>query len=169
MLLNNRARAISFSGIALAFNLIVFALMNIVPVNTLAFMVIASLFSSVIIIEFGLKYGVVYTIASGILGFFIISDKVHFLTYLFIFAFYGVVKSLIERNIKNRYLQIFVKQLYATILAVALFYISRLLVVFALRPVYIIVFEIAFFVYDYFYSIFIKNYIERLRKYWKFS
>ncbi len=168
MLLNNKARAISFSGIVLAFNLIIFALMNIVPINTVAFMVIASLFSSVIIIEYGMKYGFIYSLASVILGFFIISNKVHFLTYLFIFAFYGLIKSLIEKNIKNNFMEIFVKQVYATILAIALFFVSKILITFELKFIYVFVFEIAFFAYDYFYSIFIKNYIEQFRKYLKF-
>ncbi|MBC2578224.1 hypothetical protein HLB30_06765 [Peptostreptococcus russellii] len=167
MLLNNKARAISFSGIVLAFNLIVFALLNIIPINTVAFMVLASLFPSVIIMEYGNKYGFIYSLASVILGFFIISNKIHFLTYLFIFAFYGLVKSLIEKNIKNTFMDIFLKQIYATILAIALFFVSRLLIVFELKFIYILAFEIAFFVYDYFYSIFIKTYIKKLRKYLK--
>lgn len=167
MLLNNKARAISFSGIVLAFNLIVFTLLNIIPINTVAFMVLASLFPSVIIIEYGNKYGFIYSLASIILGFFIISNKIHFLTYLFIFAFYGLVKSLIEKNIKNTFMDIFLKQIYATILAIALFFVSRLLIVFELKFIYILAFEISFFVYDYFYSIFIKTYIKKLRKYLK--
>lgn len=165
MLLNSKARAISFSGIVLAFNLMLFALMNIVPINTIAFMVIASLFSSVIIIEYGLKYGFVYSLASVILGFFIISNKIHFLTYLFIFAFYGLIKSLIEKNIRNNLIDIFAKQLYATLLSIALFFISKLLIYFELKLIYILAFEIAFFIYDYFYSVFIKNYMIKIRKY----
>ncbi|WP_317317088.1 hypothetical protein [Peptostreptococcus russellii] len=165
MLLNSKARAISFSGIVLAFNLMVFPLMNIFPINTVAFMVIASLFSSVIIIEYGLKSGFVYSLATVIFGFFIISNKIHFLTYLFIFAFYGLIKSLIEKNIKNNLMDIFTKQLYATLLAIALFFISKLLIDFELKLIYILSFEIAFFIYDYFYSIFIKNYIIKIRKY----
>lgn len=165
MLLNNKARAISFSGIVLAFNLMLFALMNIVPINTVAFMVTASLLSSVIIIEYGLKYGFVYSLASVILGFFIISNKIHFLTYLFIFAFYGLIKSLIEKNIRNNLIDIFAKQLYATLLSIALFFISKLLIYFELKLIYILAFEVTFFIYDYFYSVFIKNYMIKIRKY----
>lgn len=165
MLLNNKARAISFSGIVLAFNLMLFALMNIAPINTVAFMVIASLLSSVIIIEYGLKYGFVYSLASVILGFFIISNKIHFLTYLFIFAFYGLIKSLIEKNIRNNLIDIFAKQLYATLLSIALFFISKLLIYFELKLIYILAFEVTFFIYDYFYSVFIKNYMIKIRKY----
>lgn len=167
MLLNNRARAISFCGIVLAFNLIIFALLNIVPINTIALMVVASLFPSIIVIEYGNKYAFIYTIASLILGFFILSNKIHFLSYLFIFAFYALVKSLIEKYIHNYFVEILIKQAYASLLALGLFFICKLLITLKLNIFYILGFELAFFLYDYFYSMFIKNYIEKIRKYIK--
>ena len=167
LLRENKARAISFSGIVLAFNLIVLVLLNILPLNTIAMLVAASLFSSVVVIEAGTLYAFIFTIASDLLGFFIISDKVHFFTYLFVFSFYGVVKYIIEKNIKKLPLQYAAKTLYAMAAFGLLYYAVRLIIGFDLNILYFIGFEVAFIAYDYFYSIFIKYYIDKIRKYIK--
>lgn len=167
LLRENKARAISFSGIVLAFNLIIFALMNILPLNTIAMLVLASLFSSVIVIEVGTLYAFVFTIAADLLCFFIIYNKVHFFTYLFVFSFYGLVKYYIEKNIKKTVLQYLAKTVYAALSFCLLYYFVKTMIGFDLNILYFIGFEGAFIAYDYFYSIFIKYYLNKIRKYIK--
>ena len=97
------SKKISFSGTLLALNLIILTLSNIVPINNLFFMGIASLLVSIVIMEFGINYGIIFSIASIILSFFIIPSKVQWVFYIFTFAIYGVLKYLIEKN-KNEIL-----------------------------------------------------------------
>ena len=65
------SKNISYSGILLAINIILLILCNIIPTNTMFFMILASLPVSVVIMEFGIKSGVVFCIASAILSFMV--------------------------------------------------------------------------------------------------
>lgn len=168
MLLNNKARAISFSGITLAFNSLIFALINIIPMNTVSLLLIASFLPSIIVLEFGLGYASIYTLSSIFLSFFIITNKIHFLTYLCLFSAYALVKALIENNIKKIINQLVFKLLYATIASILLYLVSKIFISnkiilpdnlsFIIYTLLIAGSLIAFLAYDYFFSLFIKYY-----------
>ena len=70
------SKKIAYSGILLAINLILLILINIIPMNTLFLMGLASLPISIIIMEYGPKSGFIFYIASILLGFIIINNKV---------------------------------------------------------------------------------------------
>lgn len=170
MLLNNKARAISFSGVVLAFNSLVFVLINIIPTNTISLLAIASLFSSIIVIELGLRYASIYTLSSIFLSFFIISNKIHFLSYLFLFSAYPLVKALIEKYIKKIPIQLLFKLLYTAIVSLLLYYVSSVFINYKLIlpnnfafGIYILLFIAGFFLYDYIFTLFIKYYNQKIR------
>lgn len=170
MLLNNKARAISFSGVLLAFNCLVFILINIIPSNTIFLMALASLFPSIIVIELGIKYSFIYSLASIILAFFIISNKGHFFTYCFLFSIYALSKALIEKNIEKRYLQYIVKLIYASIASSLVYYFYSLFLDYkAINAdnftilLLVLALLFIFLLYDYFFTLFTKYYHEKIR------
>ena len=70
------SKKIAYSSILLAINLILLILINIIPMNTLFLMGLASLPISIIIMEYGPKGGVIFYIASVLLGFIIINNNI---------------------------------------------------------------------------------------------
>ncbi|WP_101773368.1 hypothetical protein [Peptostreptococcus faecalis] len=163
---NTVARRVSISGMLLALNTLVFILVNYIPTNTIAFLALASFFAAIVIIEFGLKYGCIYTIASVLMALLILSNKLHFLTYLLTFGTYGVVKAIIEMNFKNS-LQLLVKFIYSSIAFFVLYYVAIMFIKIDFNILYILAFEVAFFVYDFVYTQFIYFYNDKLKKRFK--
>ena len=157
------SKKISFSGTLLALNLIILTLSNIVPINNLFFMGIASLLVSIVIMEFGINYGIIFSIASIILSFFIIPSKVQWVFYIFTFAIYGVLKYLIEKN-KNEILSILLKLVVASLIGLILYFILNTFVFIKINLFSVIIFEIGFLVYDYVYTLFIEYYNDKLKK-----
>lgn len=161
------SKKIAYSGILLALNIILLILSNIIPINTLFFMGIASLTVSIVIIEYGGKFGAVFSLASILLSFFIILNKAQWLTYIFTFGIYGLIKYLIEKK-QNIYLELILKLFFANIIVAVLYAFLKEFVFIPLNLVTIIGFEIAFIVYDYVYTLFIEYYETKIKKTIKF-
>jgi hypothetical protein len=161
------SKKIAYSGILLALNIILLILSNIIPVNTLFFMGIASLTVSIVIIEYGGKFGAIFSLASILLSFFIILNKAQWLTYIFTFGIYGLIKYLIEKK-QNIYLELILKLFFANIVVAVLYAFLKEFVFIPLNLVTIIGFEIAFIVYDYVYTLFIEYYETKIKKTIKF-
>lgn len=163
---NTQARKIAFSGLILAINALIFLAINYIPTNTLALMALASLLSSIIILEFDLKTGIVFTMAGVVMAFLILTNKLHFFTYLATFGIYGVAKAIIEKKFIGKK-QIIIKIIYANLCLIVLFFVSRLFINISLdiRLVLLLLgFEVGFLIYDYFYSQFISFYLEKISK-----
>lgn len=156
------SKKISYTGTLLALNLIILTLSNIVPINNLFFMGIASLLVSIVIMEFGINYGIIFSIASIILSFFIIPSKVRWGLYIFTFAIYGILKYLIEKN-KNPILSILLKLIISSFIGLILYFILNKFVLINMNLFNIFIFEIAFFVYDYVYTLFIEYYNDKIK------
>jgi len=157
------SKKIAYSGILLALNIILLILSNIIPVNTLFFMGIASLTVSIVIIEYGGKFGAIFSLASILLSFFIILNKAQWLTYIFTFGIYGLIKYLIEKK-QNIYVELILKLFFANIVVVVLYAFLKEFVFIPLNMVTIIGFEIAFIGYDYVYTLFIEYYETKIKK-----
>ena len=160
------SRKIAYSGILLAINLILLLLINVIPINTLFLMGLASLPIAIIIMEYGPKSGFVFYIASVILGFIVINSKFQWVLNTFTFGIYGLIKFIIEQD-RPIYIEYILKLLYANIALVILYFIARQFVVIPQKWYLIILFEVVFLVYDYAYSLFIDYYNEKLNKYFK--
>lgn len=157
------SKKIAYTGFLLALNIISLILSNIIPINTIFFMGLASFLESIVIIEFGLNYGIIFSIASIILSFFIIPSKVQWVFYIFTFAIYGVLKYLIEKN-KNEILSILLKLVVASLIGLILYFILNTFVFIKINLFSVIIFEIGFLVYDYVYTLFIEYYNDKLKK-----
>ena len=160
------SRKIAYSGILLAINLILLLLINVIPINTLFLMGLASLPIAIIIMEYGPKSGFVFYIASVILGFIVINSKFQWVLNTFTFGIYGLIKFIIEQD-RPIYIEYILKLSYANITLVVLYFIVRQFIFIPQKWYLVILFEIVFLVYDYVYSLFIDYYNEKLNKYFK--
>ncbi|HBH1337908.1 TPA: hypothetical protein SOK46_002020 [Clostridioides difficile] len=154
---------VAYGGVLLALNVILLTLTNIIPVNTLFIMGLASLLVSIVIMEWGFKSGIAFYIGSIVLGFIVMTSKSQWIVYSLTFGIYGIVKYLIEKD-RSIYIEYFMKLVFANIMILILYFLLRTIVYIPINIFIIGSFEIAFIVYDYVYSSFIGYYNNRLRK-----
>ena len=157
------SKKIAYSGVLLALNLILLILINIIPINTLFLMGLASLPISIIIMEYGPKSGFVFYIASVILGFIVINSKFQWVLNTFTFSVYGLIKYLIEKD-RPIYIEYFLKILFANISILIVYFILKSFVYIPINLFTILTFEVLFIVYDNMYSLFIEYYNTRFKK-----
>ncbi|MGL5312316.1 MAG: hypothetical protein ACRC92_03610 [Peptostreptococcaceae bacterium] len=157
------SRRIAYGGMLLGVNVILLLLINIIPMNTLFLMGLASLPISVVIMENGPKSGVAFYLASVVLGFIVMNSKSQWILYALTFGVYGLIKYLIEQD-RPVYLEYILKIIFANIIIILVYFILRAFVYIPLNLLAIAFFEVAFIVYDYVYSKFIEYYNEKLRK-----
>lgn len=162
------SKRIAYTGILLSLNIILLILSNIIPINTLFFMGAASFIVSIVIIEYGGKYGAIFSIASILLSFFIIQNKSQWIFYVFTFGIYGLVKYLIEKN-QTVYIELVLKIAFANLIAVLLYIILKAFIFIPMNLLTVIGFEIGFIVYDYVYTLFIEYYDVKIKKIIKFK
>ena len=157
------SRKIAYGGILLALNCIILLLVNIIPINTLFLLGLASLPIAVVIMEYGPKAGVIFYIGSVLLSFMLMANKSQWILYIFTFGIYGLVKYIIEKD--RSFIQEYTMKLVAAnILIIITYFILKFFVYIPVNLITIIVFEITFIVYDFVYSKFIDYYNEKLRK-----
>ena len=148
------SKKISYSGILLGLNLLILLLINIIPINTLFLMGISSLIISIVIIEFGPRYGFIYYICLLILSFIIMNNKAQWVLYCITFGIYGLIKYYIESDI-SIYIEYILKLLFTnTVIAIA-YFMLRSFIYIKLNIFMIIIFNIVFLIYDKVYSSFI--------------
>lgn len=165
---NNMARRVALMGLLLAFNSIIYILVNYIPTNTIALLVLASLPALVVVIEFGLRNGALYTLGSIILAFLLIGNKVHFVTYLLTFSTYPLIKALVEK-IGSLKLELGLKLAYANLVFLVVYLVYRQFVaindlISKYIPISLLVYNICFLIYDKGLSQFAVYYIDKLSK-----
>lgn len=156
------SKKVAYGGILLAVNIILLLFLNIIPTNTLLIMGLASLPISIVIMEFGPKSGVAFYIASIVLGFIVMTNKFHWVIYVFTFGVYGLIKYIIERDLPV-YVEILLKLVFANIVLVFLYFILKPFLYIPVKLGLIAMFEVVFILYDYMYSSFIDYYNNKLK------
>ena len=157
------SKKIAYSGILLAINLVLLILINIIPINTLFLMGLASLPISIVIMKYGPKAGFIFYIASVVLGFIVINSKFQWILNTFTFSIYGLIKYIIEQN-RPIYIEYLLKILFANISILIVYFILKSFVYIPINLFTILTFEVLFIVYDNIYSLFIEYYDEVLKK-----
>lgn len=157
------SRKVAYGGILLAINIILLLLINVIPINTLFIMGLASLPISIVIMEWGPKSGVAFYIASVVLGFIVMANKAHWVLYILTFGLYGIVKYMIEQD-RSVYIEYLLKIMFANIIIVAIYFLLKPFVYIPINIITILVFEVVFIVYDHVYTLFIEYYNQKLRK-----
>ena len=161
-------KKIAYTGILLALNILILLLVNIIPMNTLFFMGVASFLISIVIIEYGIKLGFVFYIASSILSFMVLVNKIHWVLYLFKFGLYGIVKYLIEKN-RYFYIDLGLKLCFANVVIYILYMTLKAILFIPVNIYTLLGFQVSFLVYDYIYTLFIEYYKDKLKKMIKFK
>jgi hypothetical protein len=157
------SKKITYSGILLGLNIVLLLISNLISINTMFFMGLASLIISVIVMEYGVNTGVVFYIASIILSFIVMPNKSQWLLYTLTFGIYGLVKYFIEKG-RPIYIEVILKLIFANLVAVILYLILKNIVIIPINIITIIVYQVAFLVYDYVYSLFIEYYNEKIKR-----
>ena len=157
------SKKVAYSGILLGVHTILLILINIIPMNTLFIMGIASLIISIIIMEFGPKSGVIFYLASIILSFLVINNKSHWVLYNLTFGVYGLIKYIIEQD-RSIYLEYILKIIFANILLMITYFILRGFIYIPINILIIIAFQVVFMIYDSVYTKFIDYYETKIRK-----
>ena len=152
------SRKVAYGGILLALNCILLLLVNVLPINTLFLLGLASLPISIVIMEWGPKAGIVFYIGSVLLSFIIMAQKAQWILYIFTFGIYGLIKYIIERG------RSFGEEYILKLLAANIFIILKPFVYIPVNIITVVVFEISFIVYDFVYSRFIDFYNDKLRR-----
>lgn len=157
------SKKITYSGILLGLNIVLLLISNLISINTMFFMGLASLIISVIVMEYGVNTGVVFYIASIILSFVVMPNKSQWLLYTLTFGIYGLVKYFIEKG-RPIYIEVILKLIFANLVAVILYLILKNIVIIPINIITIIVYQVAFLIYDYVYSLFIEYYNEKIKR-----
>ncbi|MFW6016281.1 MAG: hypothetical protein ACOCRK_07565 [bacterium] len=166
MLLNSKKLIVA--AVFLAINQICLVLTSLIRFNTAILLIAASLVIGIVIFEYGIKIGVIFYISSSILSYFLVSDKMIVFNYALIFGLYSLVKNIIEQVTidKNLWIELFAKLTYAnTVLIIIFFLFNHLIGEFDYSfYVIIVIWEFAFWIYDYLFSLFIQFYLVNIRK-----
>ena len=157
------SKKMAYSGILLGLNILLLLISNLISINTMFFMGLASLIISVIVMEYGVNTGLVFYIASIILSFVVMPNKSQWLLYTLTFGIYGLVKYFIEKG-RPIYIEVILKLIFANLVAVILYLILKNIVIIPINIITIIVYQVAFLVYDYVYSLFIEYYNEKIKR-----
>ena len=160
------SRKIAYSGILLALNIILLMLVNIIPMNTLFLLGLASLPIAIVIMEYGPKAGILFYIGSVLLSVMIMANKAQWILYVFTFGIYGLVKYIIEKD-RSFVQEYMLKLLVANILIIFVYIILKGFVYIPINIFFILIFEISFIIYDFVYSQFIDFYNDKLRRFVK--
>lgn len=157
------SKKIAYTGILLALNIILLLLSNIIPINTVFFMGLASFLISIVIMEYGFKLGILFYIGSSVLSFLVLPNKAQWLIYVFTFGIYGLIKYLVEKD-RSFYIDILIKLVYANLIILSLYFMLKGIIYIPINIFTILVFQFAFLIYDYVYTLFIDYYEQRIRK-----
>lgn len=162
-----KSKTIAYLGVLLALNQVFIVLSSIIKTNTLLLFSLAALMIGIVIVEFGSKNGVLFYIASSILGFFLTTNQVEIVTYILFFGMYSIIKYAIEKAAFSmkfaKVFEITTKLLFFNLVALCIYFLLREFAVIKLYWWLILIAEISFIVYDYAFSIFINYYITKIK------
>ena len=157
------SKKIAYGGMLLGVNIILLLLINVIPMNTLFLMGLASLPISIVIMENGPKSGVAFYLASVALGFMVMNNKSQWILYILTFGVYGLIKYAIEQD-RPIYLEYLLKIICANMIIILAYFILRGFMYIPINLFTVAFFEVAFIAYDYVYTKFIEYYNNKLRK-----
>ncbi len=162
-----KSKTIAYLGVLLALNQVFIVLSSIIKTKTLLLFSLAALMIGIVIVEFGSKNGVLFYIASSILGFFLTTNQVEIVTYILFFGMYSIIKYAIEKAAFSmkfaKVFEITTKLLFFNLVALCIYFLLREFAVIKLYWWLILIAEISFIVYDYAFSIFINYYITKIK------
>lgn len=160
------SKKIALLGMLLAVNLIALYAASFIESNTLIFNLIGAVTIAIAVVETDLKKGMVFYVASFLLGFILIPNKVNIVTYLALFGPYALFKEPIEAYFykrPNKALELIIKLITMDILALIAYILMRNFITIPLNIWLILLSQVLFIVYDYVFGWCIHLYITQIK------
>lgn len=159
-----KSNKLAIGGISVALSLVILYLTNVIPINTIAILTIASSVIPITIIKTDIKTSIMVYIITSICSFMFLPIT-YSIMYIFIFGVYGIIKSFIER-LHNTTIEIILKLVYFNIiLTIVYFALPSILgnIEISLLLAFISA-NIAFLIYDYALTIVITYFVTKFNK-----
>lgn len=157
---NTTSSDLAFMGIMLAINQMLLYFGGMTTFNETFFLCSASIIIGIVVIEKGIKNGIVFFVSSAMMAMIMMPNKLNALGYIFILGIYTIVKYYIEKIQDQRKEWIF-KGIYFLIVSVLVTYINMKFIflgsVYLIFPMMIAIMSI----YDYAASVLLSAYIKR--------
>lgn len=167
---------VAFCGVISALSLVLMLLTTLVPIGTYAFPCFAGILLIAIVVEYKCRWAMLVYAVVSILSLFLVSDKEAVVFFIMIFGYYPTLKNLIERKFQLKFGKVagyILKFIIFNAAAVAAFIITTFLLAFPAEEytlfgvyvpwVFLIIGNFFFAVYDYAVSVFVAQYVCRLR------
>lgn len=161
MLLKSKDTA--YLGVLLGLNQIFIIFSSVIETNTIILFAAAALVVGVVVVEFNGLSATVFYAASCLLGFFLTFNKVEIITYIMFFGLYSIMKHLFEAYIKNKIVQYAAKLVFFNISLAAMYFAVQLFITLSLKWWMLAGAQAAFLVYDYAFTVFINQYMEKIK------
>ncbi len=158
-----KSKDIAYLGVLLGLNQLFIILSSVIETNTIIFFAAAALLVGIVIVEFGFKSGILFYVASCILGFFLTFNKVEIITYIIFFGLYSIVKYVEEIKINNAALLYATKLLFFNVSLIAMYFTVKLFIPLELAWWMIIAAQVLFIIYDYAFTMFITTYVNSIK------
>ncbi|MGL4772388.1 MAG: hypothetical protein ACRC2K_02380 [Clostridium sp.] len=157
-----KGKPIATGGILVGLTVVTLYLTNLIPINTLALLTVASCFVPIAIIKCDFKTAILVYVASSLISFFLLPFNIA-ISYVGFFGIYGIVKFFIEKTRKLP-LELLFKFIFFNIMGFVLFSFMQGILVFdsSSSILFIIALEGAFFIYDYALTLIITFYINKI-------
>lgn len=154
---------IAYLGVLLGLNQIFIILSSVIETNTIILFAAAALLVGVVIVEFGAKSGILFYIASCLLGFFLSFNKFEFVTYIVFFGLYSYIKHLLEMKVVNKSTLFLTKLIFFNFALIIMYFVIKLFIAIKLTWWMILAGQILFIIYDYAFTLFINYYINNIK------
>lgn len=156
-----KGKNIAFGGVLIALTLATLYLANLIPINTLALLTIASCYIPIAIINCDFKTGILIYISSSALSFFIIPINISIMYGLF-FGLYGMIKYFIEK-LNNLPLELFIKFIFINLSLILIMFLFKSSLGYEISSLlFLFLLNIAFFVFDYALTLIITFYLSKI-------
>ena len=158
-----KSKEMAYLGVLLGLNQLLIILSSVIETNTIILFAAAALIVGIVVVEFGGKSGFLFYIASCLLGFFLTFNKVEIITYILFFGIYSIVKHIFEAKIANKKIQYTIKFIFFNVSLVLMYYTARMFITLILPWWMFLGAQAAFLLYDYAFTMFINQYIEKIK------
>lgn len=165
---------LAFCSVIAALEAVLLMITGLIRVGTYAFPCLAGLLTIAIVIEYKCKWAFGVFAVSALLSFFLAGDKEAVVLFIAFFGYYPILKNILERKIKAAFLCYVIKFFIFNAAAVASFYVAMLLLsvpaseytVFGVYVphIFLIAGNLFFLLYDFAINVYVKFYVQRLRK-----
>ena len=168
-----KTKKLTLSAVLCALGVVFMALGSVIDVLDLSVCAFASLIVVFVYLEVGASYALGVYLATSVLALIIVPSKLIFFEYFLVFGIYPLLKALIERL--PRWTWFPIKLLFANAIIWIITLFSALFLSYdfiegdtlIMKAAFYLLMNIAFVAYDYFITVMVRFYYDRLRQRFK--